>query len=114
MNEAIRPQDRDIVQMRMRVQGILDLTQNQNQKEYGISEEQMTGNDVTDKERCREVADVARAEGYNAIRSVCAPAPEEVNLNIFESNIHGRVRAPDWIALGDVALREPLEDYWDE
>jgi hypothetical protein len=60
------------VSLTVGVARVLDLTDARRQEHFGITLETLTGDAEDDLESCRIVADIARLEGYDAIRSPSA------------------------------------------
>lgn len=83
-------------------QPVLDLTDAETRARYGVSLETLRGDGDAAYEACRAIADLARAQGYNAILSPSAAAQGEKNLTIY---LDGR---PADLRLIDGPDREPL------
>jgi RES domain-containing protein len=98
--EADRP--KDLVSLTVGVARVLDLTDPDRRKHFGIALETLTGDAEDDLESCRIVADIARLEGYDAILSPSAALDVGRNLNLY---IDGRA---DHLRLMDGPDRIPL------
>jgi hypothetical protein len=90
----------------MKVESVMDLTSERELSKHPLDKENMVNFSDEDYKKCRLIGDRARQRGFNAIRSLCAPAPDEENLNIFANS-----KAPAWIAVNDVSVRAPVSEH---
>lgn len=95
-----------MVQVKMKVSDVMDLTSVDERSKHSITKDNMTGNTDDDLEACRKMSLIAESRGFQAIKSFCAPQPSQHNLNIFV-NAH----APEWMAIDDVPHREPVSEH---
>ena len=78
------PRPRDLVSIEVRrVEPVLDLTLEREQRRLGISLEILTGDEPRDLDACLEVADWVRSQGYQGLLVPSAAAAGEVNLVIY-------------------------------
>ena len=66
---------------------VLDLTDPDRQKEFGITKSELESDEVPGREKILEVSEKARAQGYEAILSPSARFPNGKNLNIFPDKL---------------------------
>jgi RES domain-containing protein len=100
--DAEADQPKDLVSLTVGVARVLDLTDPDRRKHFGIALETLIGDAEDDLESCRIVADIARLEGYDAILSPSAALVAGRNLNLY---IDGRA---DHLRLMDGPDRIPL------
>jgi RES domain-containing protein len=100
--DAEADQPKDLVSLTVGVARVLDLTDPDRRKHFGIALETLIGDAEDDLESCRIVADIARLEGYDAILSPSAALDVGRNLNLY---IDGRA---DHLRLMDGPDRIPL------
>jgi RES domain-containing protein len=76
-------QEQDVVSIVVRVARVLDLTDASERARLVVSLSSLAADTDHDIERCRVIADVARASGYQAILSPSAALVDARNLNIY-------------------------------
>ena len=93
---------RDLVTIKVNLSPILDLGTERTRRRLSVTKTQLIGDSPRDFELCRSIADLARSEGYVAIRSPSAAKKKEYNLNIY---FDGKASNLD---ITEGTLREPL------
>ena len=83
---GLRPEDvspRLISKIHVRLTRVLDLTNPESQKEFGVTERELGSDDKACLEKILEVSERARTQGFEAILSPSARLSGGKNLNIF-------------------------------
>ncbi len=75
--------DRSISTIEVRLQRVLDFSDPDRQKEFRISESELESDDDISRKKMLDLADEARAHGYEAIISPSARLRKGKNLNVF-------------------------------
>jgi RES domain-containing protein len=73
---------RDLVSLRVRLDGVMDLTSASVRRSLGVSLATITGDEDADIETCRSIADLARQREHCGILSPSAAPGGATNLNI--------------------------------
>lgn len=105
-NEYLPVERHHMVQVKMKVLNVIDLTSVDERSKNFITKNNMTEDTDDDLKACQKMSLIAQSRGFQAIKSFCAPEPSHHNLNIFV-NTH----APEWIAIDDVPHREPVSNH---
>lgn len=74
---------RDVVSIAVRVRPVADLTDHSFRRRFGVALTQLTGEDDSDWEAGRTVADVLRAERYRALHVPSAALAGAANLIVY-------------------------------
>lgn len=79
--------DRLITIIQVRLTQVLDLTDPDRQKEFGITKSELESDEEACRKKILDVSEKARAQGYEAILSPSARFPNGKNLNIFPDKL---------------------------
>jgi len=82
--------DRSISTIEVNLQRVLDLSDPDRQKEFGISQSELESDDDICRKKMLDIADEARAQGYEAIISPSARIRKGKNLNVFMDLLEDR------------------------
>lgn len=93
---------RDLIELRVSVRSVLDLTVHRILKQLGISAGGLTADTDQSREICRSISDWARTMGFSSIRYPSAAAAGQENLVIFPDSVF-----PSDLRLEEVS-RQPL------